>query len=99
MVNNKKCTRICVVSLGIALGVAKGLGMMLFAWAGWLWGHGVTMIDQVGLMYHGFAPTFKGGLVGLGWGFLCGFILGVVIAFVYNLCVSCCPAGCCKVEK
>ena len=73
--------------------MANGLAMMLFAWIGWLGGYGVDMIHMVASIYHGYAPTLMGGFMGGAWGFLDGYIFGLVIALFYNLCL-CCP--CCR---
>jgi hypothetical protein len=95
-----KCMRLSALAFGVSLGVITGLSMMFFAWSGWLWGYGASMVDQWASVYPGFGATFKGGFLGLAWGFLEGFILGVVWAWVYNLCLCCCRCcTCCnKVE-
>ncbi len=88
----KKCcsTRICSPALGVAFGLATGIMMMLFAWAGWLWHIGVGMIEQYAAVYHGYAPTFVGGLFGLLWGVIDGFIFGLIAGWIYNCCARCC---------
>lgn len=88
-----KCvkSKLSVLALGLAFGIAESLFMMLFAWAGWLWDYGSSLIYQVSTVYYGYAPTFSGGLWGGLWGLMDGFVFGVVAAWVYNLCLSCCP--------
>lgn len=90
MVANKNCTRLCIPCLGIGLGLAYGILMMLFAWAGWIWGFAATAIDQASLVFRGYGPHFMGGVIGFGWGLLEGFVIGVIIAAVYNCCMGCC---------
>ncbi|MCD6040158.1 MAG: hypothetical protein K0S27_1558 [Gammaproteobacteria bacterium] len=96
MMNTGECikAKVCICSLGVALGMAKGLFLMLLAWAGWMWGFGMPMIEHIGSFYHGYAPTLMGGFIGGGWGVLGGFILGIVIGFVYNFCLCACKKFC-----
>lgn len=90
-----KCTaRLSIFSLAFALGIVSGLFMMFFAWYAYSYGHGIVLVAQWGEMYMGYAPTFKGGLIGGAWGFLDGFISGLILAIVYNLCLCCCRGFC-----
>jgi hypothetical protein len=68
--------------------------MLLFSWYAYWYGHGVVLIAQWGEIYSGYAPTINGGLIGGAWGFLDGFVTGMLIAIVYNLCLCCCRAVC-----
>lgn len=85
-----ECSKLNMVSLGVALGLTKGLYMMLLAWAGWAGGYGLPMIHHIAEYHRNYAPDLVGGLMGGLWGFVCGFIAGFVIAFFYNWCL-CCP--------
>jgi len=92
MFAKKECvkTKLCPFSLGIALGVASGLFLMLFAWAGHLWHYGLPLISQIATIFYGYAPTVLGGLYGALWGLLEGFIFGFIVALVYDFCICCC---------
>jgi hypothetical protein len=90
MNDNYVYSRISTCCLGVALGLAKGLGMLIFAWVAWNWGYSVDMVNSIGTIFHGYAPTLMGGFYGFGWGFLCGFIAGILIAMFYNMCLRCC---------
>ena len=73
-------------NLGFALGLTWGLGVMIATW--WLimvWFQPGTTISKLSAFYFGYTFSFVGGLVGLFWGFIDGFICGVVIAWFYNL--------------
>lgn len=83
-------TKLSVVSFGIAIGVTEGLYMLLFGWMGWLFGYGNTMILQIANAFYGYAPSFGGAIVGGIWGFVDGFVFGVVAAAIYNFCLSRC---------
>lgn len=82
--------RLGVFSFGFGIGIAEAIYFVLFAWSGWLFGYGVSMIDSLSGLMYGYAPSFIGGVIGGLWGFVDGFIFGLIAAFVYNLCVSCC---------
>lgn len=84
---------LCPVSLGIALGIVKGLFLMLLAWAAWLWAYGDVLVQLLSNMYVGYAPTFVGGFIGGLWGLLVGFIFGLIIGLIYDCCVCCCKCG------
>jgi len=90
MGNNGSYAKLKTCAFGFALGFTNGLGMALFAWAGWLGKYGIDMIHQIASVYYGYAPTLVGGLIGGAWGFLNGFIFGMIVACVYNLCLCCC---------
>lgn len=89
-------SRLSICSLGCALGLTKGLFLLLLAWAGAIWGIGVPLTTHIATFYHGYAPTFTGGLVGGLTGLIVGFIAGVFIGLFYNMCLCCCRCCCRK---
>jgi hypothetical protein len=91
--------KLSICSLAFAFGITKGLGMMLLAWSAWQWGVGGGLVTVIESIYHGYAPTLQGGLFGLAWGFLDGFVCGLVIAIIYNLCLCCCWCKACKKDQ
>jgi hypothetical protein len=71
-------------ALGLSLGIVWGLGVFLGTLWAVLQGRGTT----VGLLSHyypGFTVSYLGALVGLVWGFINGFVAGVLIAWFYDL--------------
>jgi len=42
-------------------------------------------ISKIGAFYPGYSFTWVGGLIGFFWGFVEGFICGVIIAWLYNI--------------
>lgn len=78
------------VALGSALGLVKGLWMLGLAWAGWLAGVGMVMIERISQYHPGYSASFMGGVIGGLTGLVCGFIFGFVIAYLYNACLRCC---------
>jgi len=87
-----KCTKLHVLSVGIALGVMWGLGILALGLISWLTGWGDKMVELMASMYIGYDDTLGGSFIGAIWGFVDAFIGGVVFAWLYNLCL----AGCCK---
>ncbi|MES2217193.1 MAG: hypothetical protein V4501_02150 [Pseudomonadota bacterium] len=90
-----KYSKLSICSLGFAVGLTNGIGMMLLAYMAMMNWVGDSIITMVSSVYHGYAPTVVGGLLGLGWGFLDGFVFGMLVALFYNCCRCCCKC-CCK---
>ncbi|MBB72559.1 MAG: hypothetical protein CMF50_09200 [Legionellales bacterium] len=92
---NDKC-RICVCSLGLALGITWGLGMLITGLFGTYTGYGLGFVNAMGSVYIGFDATLVGSFLGLVWGFADAFIAGVIIGWLYNLFSHC---GCKKAQS
>ncbi len=71
-------------ALGLALGVIKGVCLIVLAYAAWIFGFGMPMVEHVASYYHGYHASFVGGLVGGVYGLVGGFIFGYVYGFLYN---------------
>ena len=79
-----------VKAFGLACGLVWGLGLFLLTW--WILAFegnsaGPTFIGRI---YRGYTITPVGSMVGLVWGFLDGWIGGLIFAWVYNLLVDWC---------
>ena len=85
MAKAQKTDRLNVLNFGLALGIAFGVGMLLLGlfalWFNW----GTEIVNLVGTVYIGYAPTFGGSIIGGIWAFFDSFIGGVIIAWLYNL--------------
>ena len=80
---NEHSHHLDVLSLGLSLGVAWGVSMVLVSVMVMLgWGNGFTAL--IGEWYVGFGPTPVGAVLGFIYGFIDGFIGGVVVAWLYN---------------
>ncbi|EKD70478.1 MAG: hypothetical protein ACD_46C00523G0004 [uncultured bacterium] len=95
MKNKSECAQLSPCALGLAFGITNGLFMMLFAWAG-MFGFGVALIDVIGSVFYGYAPTFLGGIIGGVWGLIDGFVFGFVAGWIYNGSLGCCCKFCSK---
>ncbi len=74
-----------VKAFGLACGLLWGFGLFFLVW--WIIAlDGATGFPTpIGRVYRGFAISPLGSLIGLAWGFVDGFIGGVVLAWLYNL--------------
>ena len=79
--------KLCVWGLGIALGIVWAISMLVAGWIS-IWGWGTMFVNTMSSVYIGYTPSFGGGIVGAIWGFVDGFIGGILLAFFYNM-VSC----------
>ena len=85
------------VSLGLSFGVLLGLYVLLL---GLLMQAGVQTVwvspeiyDFIVSAYPGFEATTNGSVIGLIWGFIDGFVGGILIALLYNFFQK---KACCK---
>ncbi len=96
-----KKARLSACALGIALGVICGVVMLV---VGLLATHGVFGADIMArwsAQLPGVDLSIKGSLVAGAWGFVKGFFFGLILGWIYNLCLCCCSrghcgCGCCK---
>ena len=70
-------------ALGVAIGVLWAVYVFLCGIIA-IFGWGVDLVDTLSSLYIGYAPTVAGAFIGLVWGFVDGYIAGVVIAWVYS---------------
>lgn len=73
-----------IKSFALAFGVIWGANWFIVAW--WMMAFdGITHEPTfLGQMYRGFNLSPLGSLVALGYGFIDGFMLGLLIALLYN---------------
>lgn len=84
-------TKLCPVSLGLALGITSALAVLV--WSLWILYYGVppAMAEMVTV-----TPTLGGAFVHAFWALLKGFIFGFFLALFYDLISCCCKARCCR---
>ena len=71
-------------ALALALGLVLGVNWFILTWWMILW-EGVTHeVTLLGRWYRGFTVSPVGSLVALGYGFVDGFLLGLLVALLYN---------------
>jgi len=92
------CGRLSPKALALSLGALWGayvflLGIFLafFPNARFFW-VSREFLDILATLYPGYAATLGGSFVGLFWGFLCGALGGLLIAWLHNFALE----KCCK---
>jgi len=71
-------------AFGLAAGIVWGINWFFLTWWMILF-EGITHdVTLVGRWYRGYTVSPIGSLVGLIWGFVDGFLLGLVTAWLYN---------------
>lgn len=98
--SNGKCgkSRLCVGAFGIAIGVTWGLGVLILGILNWKFQYGTLWMHTLASIYIGFAPSLKGIIVGTVWALIDGFILGAIVALIYNCVCKCCHCKVCQPE-
>lgn len=71
-------------ALGLSLGIVWGLVVFIATATATMLGRGGTLVLLRGY-YPGFAISYAGAVIGLFWGFVYGFVGGVIIAWLYDL--------------
>jgi len=95
-----KKARLSAVALGVALGVMCGVIMLAVGVAA-MYGNsfGADMVARWATHLPGVDVSWKGSIIAGAWGFIKGFFFGLILAWLYNLCLCCCTKGhcsCCK---
>ena len=73
-----------VLSLGVALGITNALVVFLLGLTTALAGWGILVVQVLSTLYIGYEPTLLGAITGAVWAFVDAFILGVLVAWIYN---------------
>lgn len=99
MIGTKRA-RLSVVGLGVALGVMCGVWMFLIGFLALNYDtpFAKDLILRWKEIYPGIDVTWAGASVAAAWGFLKGFVTGIIFGWLYNLCLCCCTSccSCCK---
>lgn len=81
-----RIVRLSGMVTGVATGLVLGLG--IFIATNWLVLKGGERVGPhlalLAQFFIGYSVTFTGSLIGLGYGFVCGFLLGFFVALVHN---------------
>lgn len=70
--------------LGLSGGILWAVSMFIMTWASILWDYGTPFLDLVKSFYIGYEVSPIGSVIGLGYGFLDGFIGLFLLAWLYN---------------
>jgi hypothetical protein len=72
-------------ALGLALGLVWGLAIMFGTWWLLLWDSPGDIVSKLSSFYIGYSYSWGGAIIGFFWGFVDGFIAGVLIAWFYGV--------------
>ncbi len=81
---NQRHATLGVISFGLAFGVTSVIVTVVLGLSASLIGWGVLAVQTLGSLFIGYGPTFVGIVAGAVWAFFDGFVLGVLIAWLYN---------------
>jgi len=71
-------------AFGLAAGIIWGINWFFLTWWMILF-EGITHdVTLIGRWYRGYTVSPLGSLVGLVWGFVDGFLIGLMVAWLYN---------------
>ena len=88
--DSSQYTKISVLGLGCSMAICWGLGVLLLSYLSLWYGVATPIVNLLASGYIGYKATYIGGLIGLAWALVDGFVFGALIAFVYNKCLKCC---------
>lgn len=80
----EKSARLSIIGLALGVGICWGLCLLFTGWTS-IFGWGTAFVSVLSSFYIGYEPSFIGGIIGGIWGFFDGFVLGVIVAFFYNV--------------
>ena len=75
--------KINIKALGLALGLTWAGGVFILGFFA-SFGYGTNLVNFISKLYIGYEPTLTGALTGALWAFVCAFVGGVVVAWLYN---------------
>ena len=73
-----------VISFGLAVGLTLSISVFFLGVMSALFEWGVPVAAVFSSLYIGFSPTLVGSIAGAVWAFVNGFIVGLLIAWIYN---------------
>lgn len=76
--------RLGPVSMGTAIGAVYAAFMFLLGTTAYLFGWGAEVVGLLSSIYLGFSATPVGSITGAFWGAADGFIIGYLLAWIYN---------------
>ena len=72
-------------ALGLSLGLVWGLAILLTTWWFIIFERKAEILGKLNTIYLGYSVSWGGSFIGLIWGFVDGFIAGVLIAWLYGV--------------
>ena len=76
--------KLSVKSFALTCGIIFGVGFMLATWWLIIMGTPGDIMIKFAKFFIGYSFTYIGGLIGLVWAFVYGFVIGGIFAWLYN---------------
>jgi hypothetical protein len=77
--------RLKPLTFGLALGITWGVVFFFTTWLSAFTGYAAEFLRVLGVsIYPGYSISPLGSFIGLGYAFVDGFVMGTIIAWVYN---------------
>jgi len=73
-----------IKALGLTSGILWGLAIFLTTYWIVITDSGGSTLGLLHKFYFGYSVSWLGGIIGLFWGFIDGFITGAIFAWLYN---------------
>lgn len=83
-------SRLSPMSLGLSMGIIWGGMVFLMGLLAHFFEYGTAFVTSMGIMYIGYEPSIIGSAIGGAMGFIDAFIIGIMIAWLYNVFLNCC---------
>jgi hypothetical protein len=80
--------------LGMSLGVLWGLALLIMGLLAYVYSFGRPFVDAMAIIYLGYEPSILNSILGGVIGFAEAYIVGFLIAYLYNA-FCCCSCSCC----
>lgn len=93
-----KGCKLSPMGLGLSLGILWGLSIFGMGLMAYFYAYGKPFVEAMSVLYLGYEPSIKGSILGGIIGFVDAFIMGALIAWLYNLC-SRCVCNCCMPQE
>ncbi len=83
-------SRLSPMSLGLSMGIIWGAMVFLMGLLAHFFEYGSAFVTSMGIMYIGYEPSIIGSVIGGAMGFIDALIIGLLIAWLYNMFLKCC---------
>ncbi len=90
------CARLSACALGLAMGVLSAVFVLVIALLAHFMQYGQEWVSLASSLYIGFSVSPVGILIGVLWAFVEGYVLGFLLACLYNFVVKRCSCKCCR---
>lgn len=80
----ERIVRLNVFALALAGAITYAFCLLCLGWAAWFLDWGNILVETIGSLYLGYAPTLVGAVIGAVWAFVDGFIGLLIFGLIYN---------------